>query len=47
MTLNSDAIFEKTLSFWFQKWHEELVNFRKSTQKWYFDRQRRTFKDVL
>ena len=47
MTLNSDAKFEKTLSFWFQKWHEELVNFHKSTQKWYFDRQKRTFKDVL
>ena len=24
ITLNSDAKFEKTLTLWFQKWHEEL-----------------------
>ena len=24
MTLNSDAKFEETLTFWFQNWHEEL-----------------------
>ena len=24
MTLNSDAKFEKTLTLWFQKWHEGL-----------------------
>ena len=24
MTLNSDAKFVQILTFWFQKWHEEL-----------------------
>ena len=24
MTLNSDEKFEKTLTLWFRKWHEEL-----------------------
>ena len=24
MTLNSDPKFEQTLTFWFQKWYEEL-----------------------
>ena len=42
MKLNSDAKFEKTLTLWFQIWHEELGEFsleHSKSEKLHFDMQ--------